>query len=207
MIGIVLLIIFFIFRSPQTSTKSNIIIPSITPVITQQPSSRNPEFDDYKKNRTDGFGDTNIPATSPIKNVHFENLGKTVPVFIPEDYDPNISPSKYYKAQLTNTSLLIYFKDSNSLQKKVTLKFTTNKSSVVWITDDILLLIEKDPEEPHIDYFYAIDRKSGEKTYLIGSFMIPSRLNMNFNPFVYNNSHSVLLKDNEANYWQLNVLY
>ena len=115
------------------------------------------------------------------------------------------SPDGNYWAYLRDLNLTI----ENQAGSHVTVDVTPKSDAVnfVWITNDLILLVEKESAFRKIDRLYSIKAESGEKNFFAGSFPIVERLKLDWEPIVFEDGRQVLFQDNGGGYWLLGLIY
>jgi len=115
------------------------------------------------------------------------------------------SPNGNYSAYLTRQDLVVENNGGNQISVDITPE--TEAVNFVWLTNQLVLLIEKEAAFRKIDRIYFIKAELGEKNFFAGSFPIKDRLNLAFEPVVFDDGSEVLFQDNARNYWQLSLIY
>jgi hypothetical protein len=158
----------------------------------------------------------NIPESmerkSFIKNMDWVPLYNQLPTGSP--LTTKIEATKKFSfdnksfASLTDKGLTISER-GDQIKQEVSFEKTTKEGQFVWLTNDYLLLVEKQNQEDLgiIDWVYLVAKESGKKEALVGSFPMVNRLDLSFEPKLYEGGHVVVFLDNDKNYWALSLKF
>lgn len=199
----------------QNNKENNLITTPIPSPTTIFPPDTNIATDvtDYKKqlNKPSGFDDSILPTDAPISFFNFIQASTFPPLGMKAvliDKTPSgekFSPNKNYFARIEGTNLVIYDAKTSVKVREIKPESNILQTNFNWLTDNLLIFIEKENTNRHIDQIYIVKRDTGKKTYMLGSFPVPKRFNLAEDPFIYNNGQEIFIVDNENQYWQLSI--
>lgn len=189
----IVIIILMILSRDKANQKPEIDLNSSTPVVTST-------IINQKKDFIRDFNWKNIGTTLPRIGSRGSSEIKEVGGIIRK-----YSANGKYSAFLSGQVLVI--EDEVSKQIPIDLTPETEAVNFIWLNSDLLLLIEKEAAFRKIDRIFFIKADLGQKNFFAGSFPIKDRLNLAFEPVVFDDGSEVLFQDNARNYWQLSLIY
>ncbi len=155
-----------------------------------------------------------LPVASPVSSAELllleEDIPETYEYMQPDErYSKNskYSPGKDYIAEATQSGLNIRKASENTSIALFPFEENTTDVSFVWLRNTSLLLIEKETGEREIDKVYILNTTDKSKTFALGSFPVPTRLNLSVEPARYNNATKVVFTDNEEQKWEMSLTY
>ncbi len=129
-----------------------------------------------------------------------------MPLYSYEYYesDKKFNPSMTFSATIQTNNLQLYKNPENSLIKSLPLSESVDKANFAWITDDLILLMERTNGQVN---FYLINTKSGNKTLLTTDQTIASGVNVDIGPVAYNEASNclIVLTSNSGESWSLTL--
>lgn len=111
-------------------------------------------------------------------------------------------------AVLENDALNVYEIASEEVVQSYTLEEETTESTFVWLNDELLMFVEKNPNDDVAqDDIYTLELRSDDKYLVSDSFMSYSGFDLSVEPIVYNNGSYVWFEDLDGERWQLAIVY
>jgi hypothetical protein len=117
------------------------------------------------------------------------------------------SPRRQHSARIEGDDIIITDIKTSTPAQTLQLENDTQEAVLAWLREDLLLVVEKEFAETKIDRAYMLELDSTKKTYLVGSFPVYTRFNLQKNLEVFNNGKVVIISDNEDMLWKLEIDY
>lgn len=210
---VVLIIVFILLtnmarRSGTTATNPT---PSIVPTVDL--NNQSAQITLHIAAQEEHY-DEEFPETVEITDAEIENLEEGIPAnFVPVPQNPDdtpaskISPDGKLMARFAGNAIVVTSTDSSTEIARFNLETDIAETAYVWLRDNTILLVEKESTDLQIDKVYLLSLTTKEKQFILGSFPVASRFNLDVEPAVYNNSEAIVFTDNEGEKWLMSIEY